>query len=322
MRTTEVRTTSDRPRTKRRLVVVALVASCALFVASCGSSDDAQPADTHIEASGRPIHVVASTNVYGSVVSAVGGDRVEVTSLIDNPNADPLEYETTAADAVAVQDAQLVVFNGNGYDPFMPQLLDATGGEPAVVDVVELSGLQMAAGDGQFNEHVFYDMSTVEHLADRIAAVLGATSPEDAAMFTANAQTFKGQIDGLRRLLAEIAAQHAGARIAVTEPLPGYLTAEAGLDNVTPPEFAEAIEEGDDPSAAALADMLALFDGDSADVLILNSQTQSAVTDQVEQAAEDAGVPVVSMSETLTSPDYVTWMNGQIVALAEALDAG
>ena len=240
--------------------------------------------------------------------------------MIDNANADPLEYETTAADALAVKEARLVVFNGNGYDTFMPQLVETAGVDTTVVEVVELSGLKAAAGDGEFNEHVFYDMATVQKLADKVAEVLGEASPADAATFTSNAAAFTSEIDTLRSQLADIKADHEGARIAVTEPLPGYLTNEAGLVNVTPAEFAEAIEEGDDPSAAALADMLALFGADPVAVLILNTQTQSPATDQVAQTAEAAAVPVVSMSETLTAADFVTWMDAQIKALAGALN--
>jgi zinc/manganese transport system substrate-binding protein len=233
-----------------------------------------------------------------------------------------LEYETTAADAVAVKGARLVVFNGNGYDTFMPELVKGVGTTTAVVEVVELSGLKATAGDGEFNEHVFYDMATVNKLADRAAEVLGKASPKDTAMFLANAKMFNAKIDGLRSQLATIAKAHSGARVAVTEPLPGYLTKEAGLDNVTPDAFAEAIEEGNDPSAEALAEMLALFGSDPVDVLILNTQTQGPATDQVAKAAKAAGVPVVSMSETLTTPDYIGWMDGQIKALAGALNAG
>ena len=311
-----------RSRTVRSIPMVAAVAVVSLLVAGCGSSETKSAATTSAAPKADRIRVVASTNVYGSVVGAVGGDRVEVTSLIANVNADPLKYETTAADAVAVKNARLVVFNGNGYDTFMPDLVKAAGGDTTVVEVVELSGLKAAGGDGEFNEHVFYDMATIQKLADRVANVLGLASPADAAAFTANADAFKKKVDGLRTQLAAIAAAHKGARVAVTEPLPGYVTDEAGLDNVTPDAFAEAIEEGDDPPAAALADMLALFSSNPVRVLILNTQTQSPATDQVAKAAKTAGVPVVSMSETLTSPDYITWMDGQIKALAKALNGG
>jgi zinc/manganese transport system substrate-binding protein len=291
---------------------VAVVSASFVLLAGCGSAGRSATGSDLIP-------IVASTNVYGSVVSAVGGSRVSVTSMINNANADPLKYETTAADAIAVKNARLVVFNGNGYDTFMPKLVEAAGAKTVVIEVVDLSGLKTAAGDGAFNEHVFYDLATIEKVADQVAKVLSSNRPKDAATFVANAEAFKVKIEGLRTQLAAIAKAHPGARVAVTEPLPGYLVREAGLENVTPAEFAEAIEEGSDPSAAALADMLSLFGRAPVKALILNTQTQGPATDQVAKAARAAGVPVVSMSETLTSPDFVTWMDGQITALASAL---
>lgn len=297
------------------LVMAALV----LGAAACGRQE---PAGISSRTEPETVSVAASTNVYGSVVSAVGGDRVSVTSFINNASADPLEYESTAADAAAVADAKLVVVNGDGYDTFMSQLIDADGGA-TVIDVAELSGLKRTGdGEGEFNEHVFYDLGTIQRLADAVAAELARLSPSDAATFTANAAAFKDEVGMLRAQLAEIKAEHAGARVAVTEPLAGYLVQEAGLRDVTPDEFAEAVEEGDDPASTVLVQMLELFsEQDPVEVLILNTQTQTAVTDQVRQAAGSAGVPVVEMSETLTTPDYLTWMGGQISALAKALDA-
>lgn len=303
------------------LSVVALVA------AGCGT--DAGPA-TSASASEEPaaagaggqISVVASTDVYGSIAAAVGGERVDVTSIIDDPNADPLEYEATPADAAAVAEAQVVIMNGNGYDEFMSQLVEAAGNVETVLDVSQLSGLQPADGEGEFNEHVWYSLDTVRALAETLAADLGEASPEDADTFAGNAEEFSGQVDALKEQVADISSASQGARVAVTEPLANYLLDEAGVENPTPEEFQEAIEEGNDPSAAVLQEMLALFGDDPVQALILNTQTQSAVTDQVREAAEAAEVAVVEMSETLTTPDYVDWMGGQIQALAAALEAG
>jgi zinc/manganese transport system substrate-binding protein len=97
----------------------------------------------------------------------------------------------------------------------------------------------------------------------------------------------------------------------------------AGLTDVTPHEFTEAIEEDTDPPAAVLQETLALFSGDPVRALIVNAQTETPSTDQVRNAAQTAGVPVVEMTETLPegSRDYVDWMGGQIDALAGALGA-
>lgn len=296
-----------------------------VLLAGCGTTEPSAEAGGAATAGGRgeAVRVVASTDVYGSIASSVGGDLVEVTSVISDSGADPLEYESTPSDAVAVTQAQVVIYNGGGYDEFMPQLVEGAGGIESVVNVSELSGLSSAAeatGE-EFNEHVWYDLETVQDLAVRLAAELGKAVPDEVETFEANAAEFNAQVDGLRDQLAQISAESGGARIAVTEPLTNYLLEDAGLENVAPEEFQEAIEEGSDPSAAVLQQMLGLFGDDPVEVLVLNTQTQSAVTDQVVQAAEAARVPIVQMSETLTAPEYVQWMSGQIDALAAALDA-
>jgi zinc/manganese transport system substrate-binding protein len=311
-------------RLARRLPVVFSATALALLVAGCGSTDE--PGSPAARESGgtttEPVQVVASTDVYGSIAETVGGDEVEVTSIIENASADPLEYEATPADGAAISAASLVILNGNGYDDFMSQLVEAAGGVKTVLDVSELSGLQPAAeaAGEEFNEHVWYNLETVQTLAMTLATELGKARPDAAESFVENATEFADEIDGLREKLADIAAENDGDRIAVTEPLANYLLAEAGLDNVAPEEFQEAIEEGNDPPARVLQEMLSLFGDDPVKVLVLNTQTQSPVTDQVLQAAEAADVPVVRMSETLTTPDYVEWMDGQIEALAQALD--
>ncbi|NKX51483.1 zinc ABC transporter solute-binding protein, partial [Arthrobacter deserti] len=94
------------------------------------------------------ISIVASTNVYGDIARTVGGDAVKVTSLITSPAQDPHSYEATARDKLAVSQADLVIENGGGYDSFLPVLVDDTGGDEGVlINAVEVSGLESAAGE-------------------------------------------------------------------------------------------------------------------------------------------------------------------------------
>jgi zinc/manganese transport system substrate-binding protein len=159
-------------------------------------------------------------------------------------------------------------------------------------------------------------------LAGQIAADLGAADPAGAPQFTANADAFGARVDGLTARVDALQAAHSGTRIAVTEPVPLYLTDAAGLVNATPPEFSEAVEEDADPPAAVVAATLDLFRTDPVRVLLVNAQTRTAVTDQVEQTARAAGVPVVEVGETLPAgtDDYVAWISGQLDALTDALD--
>ncbi len=320
-------------------LVAALAVVPVVALAACGSPAPAS-APTGPAQGERP-NVVASTNVYGAIARAVGGDLVEVTSLIDDPSADPHSYESTPADAATAAGADLVIANGGGYDDFLPQLVESAGGSATLIDVVELSGLEPAGaageehageehaeeeaghGHGAFNEHVWYSLPTVQELAGRLATDLGAVDAANTAAYTANAQQFSTRIDELIADAEAVEAAHQGARVAVTEPVPGYLLQQAGLIDATPAEFTEAVEEDTDPPAAALAEALALFSPPQpVAALVLNAQTATPSTDQVRAAAQTGGVPVVEFTETLPegATDYPTWMGAQIDALSAALN--
>ena len=311
----------------RSLAAAVSLAGVAMAVvtalAGCGSAAPVAPSTA-----GAPVQVVASTNVYGSIAHAVGGDRVAVTSIIHSPDADPHEYESTPADAAAVSRAKLVVVNGGGYDDFATKLLATTSTKPMVVNVVDLSGLQAAPGSTaapdapEFNEHVWYSLPTAKLLAAQLATDLGTSDPADTATFSRNAAAFTTRVDGLISKVAAIKAAHAGEKVAVTEPVPLYLLQDAGLVNATPATFSAAAEEGTDPSAAVLNETLRLFTGRQVKALLPNAQTESPSTRQVEQAAAAAGIAQVPVTETLPTgvDDYVTWQDGQISALADALN--
>lgn len=286
-------------------VVVALVAVAA---AGCGAGADA---GADAAADGK-IAVVTSTNVWGSVVQAVGGSDVHVTSLINDPAADPHSYADKPEDATRLTDAKLVVYNGGGYDDFFSKLADATETGAKRIVAFDISGYEDGA-----NEHVWYDLPTVKKVADKVAAELSAVAPDKKDTFAANAKTFDGKVDAL----AAKAAQVPDGDVVATEPVAKYLLDVAGLTDVTPPDFSEAIEEESDPPVVAVADTTDLITGGKVVALINNDQAESAVTNQLKDAATTAKVPVVNVSETLPPgvTDYVEWMTNQVGALSGAL---
>jgi zinc/manganese transport system substrate-binding protein len=308
---------TSHPRATLPATAVAGALAAALALAGCGQGASPPPAPS--PAAPAQVGVVASTDVYGSIASSVGGAHIHVTSIIHSPDADPHEYEATPADATAVSEAKVLIQNGGGYDDFAGKLVSAAGAKPTVIDVSRLSGLDTGA---DFNEHVFYSLPTVAKLADTLSADLSKVDPANTADYQANATAFKAKLDGLNGKLAAIKAAHPGARIAVTEPVPLYVTEQAGLTNATPEAFSHAVEEGNDPPAAVLQQTVALFSGPTkVSALLLNGQTESASTSQVEQAAVAGGVPVVKVTETLPAGtmDYVTWIGGEIDQLSTAL---
>lgn len=312
-------------RMRRLTALLGLVAASTLVLAGCAGSAGAD--------SGR-LSVVASTNVYGQIASEIGGDAVDVTSIVSSASQDPHSFEPSARDQLIVSKADLIIENGGGYDAFVDGLIDASGTKAPVITAAELSpawpadahddhaeaGHEDHAHIEGFNEHVWYDVDTVRVVAQEIADQLSQLDPDHASDFAANAKAFAGDLDGLDAALADIEAAHGGEQVFMTEPVPGYLVEDAGLVNVTPAAFSEAVEEEQDVAPATLLEALNLIGGGSVRVLITNTQTGGAETQAVVDAADEHGVPTIAFSETLPKGEtYVSWMQANIEALSAAL---
>ncbi|HYP46110.1 MAG TPA: zinc ABC transporter substrate-binding protein [Propionibacteriaceae bacterium] len=290
-----------------------------LVAFSACSSGTASPSDSGSSVPSHAIVVVASTNVYGDIAQTVGGDAVHVTSIISDPTQDPHSYEANTQVALQLSKAKLVIENGGGYDDFVDTMLRSTKNQPAVVNAVEVTGLRPAAGE-QLNEHVWYSLSSVQQVATRVARELATIDPSRASTFTANASTFNAGVDKLLSAQAQNKERYAGAGVAITEPVPLYLLEAAGLQNMTPEEFSEAIEEGEDVPTAVLKRTLDLFAERQVKALVYNEQTSGPVTEQVTSAAERAGIAVMPVTETLPQGQtYLTWMRSNISRLGQAL---
>ncbi len=306
-----------------RLSLPALAAASVLAVAGLTGCATTSTADD-----GR-LSIVASTNVYGDIAAQIAGDHATVTSIITSAAQDPHSYEASAQNQLAIADADLVIRNGGGYDPFVDSLVDASGNDGVVLlDAVEISGLaadEAVADDGHghiegFNEHVWYSFEAMDALAQELAAQLGDLDAANADSYRANYEGFAADLGALEQRAHDLHEEFEGTGVAITEPVPLYLLAELGLDNMTPDEFSEAIEEGADVPPLVLDETLQLFTTGAVGLLAYNEQTAGAETDEVRAAAEAAGIPVVSFTETLPDgADYLSWMTDNLEAVAAAL---
>ncbi len=302
-------------RSARRALVAAL-AGLGVMLTACSPT-----AGTSRGAAGDGVvDVVASTSVYGNIVSSIGGDKVRVSSIITRTSQDPHSYEVTTQDKLAVAKAELLLENGGGYDDFIQKLADDSGlDRKNVLNASELSGLENA-GQAGFNEHVWYSLPAMTRLADAVAAKLGELEPSAAGTFRTNAAAFKESLAGLEAKLAAVKASAGQGAAAVTEPVPLYLLEAAGLENKTPADYMEAIESGADVPPAVLKDAVGLVRSGGVKLLAYNVQTEGPQTLALKDAATAAGVPVLNFSETL--PDgktYVQWMAENVDGIGKTL---
>ena len=198
-------------------------------------------------------------------------------------------------------------------------MLEASGTKAVVLNAVDLSGRTAPAG-GELNEHVWYDVETVRKVARALETELAAAAPDDASTFETNLTTFEGGLDTLEQKIQADRATTDGQPVAITEPVPGYLLDALGARNVTPVEFSEAIEEETDVPVDVLQETLSLFAQRQVRALVHNEQTTGPQTELVLEAAQDDGIAVVPVTETLPEgKDYTTWMTENVDAIAAAL---
>lgn len=283
-----------------------LVSSLSAVLAACGGGSRS-----------GALPVVASTNVYGDIVSQIGGSHVAVTSILEDPNADPHLFEPGAANALAVAKARVVVQNGLGYDDFMKKLESAApnSGRGVVVAAAVL-GIRGAGA----NPHLWYDVPLLPKIAAAIAASLAKADPAHAPAYRKRLASFKASLAPLDRAVAAIRAKYAGVPVAYTEPVPGYLVTAAGLHNLAPASFTRLIMQGSEPAPSAVSAMMALTVHRRISVLLYNKQSVSPITARLQAAATKAGVAVVGVTETLPpGATFQGWQLGQVESLRRAL---
>lgn len=329
----------------RSLLAAAVALPAAgLILAGCGSST----ASESTEADSAAISVVATTNVYGQIARAIGGESVEVSEIITSAAQDPHSYEPTARDKLAISNATLVLANGGGYDQFMDSLVssipEGKAGEITLVHAVDSSPVaeesEAAGHEGEsaeehaqhaeedsheghdhsaYNEHIWYDLESMGDLADALAESFGKADSANAEQYQQNAASFNEGIDKLEQQLET--AKLDGKSFVMTEPVPFHLLHAAGMEDATPEGLSEAIEEGEGIAPITMKKAEDLLSAGDADMLAYNVQTEGSETKALKKSAEQGQIPVVDFAETIQDDSsYLEWMESNISDLASAIN--
>jgi zinc/manganese transport system substrate-binding protein/manganese/iron transport system substrate-binding protein len=189
-------------RSRSRLVVACV--GVAIIVLAC-----ATPGASSTPA-GNALRVITSTTVFADMVEQIGGDHVEVSSIVP-AGAGPEDYEPKPDDARRLADAQLIVSNGVGLDDFLDDLIEATGTN--ATRLVLGDGIPAITIDGERNPHFWLDPSLVEgHYIPAIRDALVGLRPADADAILASADEYSAQVHRLdeeaKAKLATIPATH------------------------------------------------------------------------------------------------------------------
>jgi zinc/manganese transport system substrate-binding protein len=263
-----------------------------------------------------PLQVLAVENFYSSLVNQLGGQCVRTTTILSDPDADPHEFQPTAGDVRSFQGAQLVIENGLGYDDFADKIIATLSKPPSVLKAGDVVGLQVGA-----NPHIWYSAGYVDQIKTAILATLKQLNPGAATYYDAQAAALDQAFGTYRGLIAQIGSQFGGTPVAATESIFVDMAYTTGLRLISPPEFMNAIAEGNDPSARDIAVFQDLLANRRVRVLIYNTQTVTSMTEQLKALAQQNNIPIVGVSETLPvgAQTFQGWQAAELQALLNAL---
>ncbi len=300
-----------RSRLGTALVALALAFIAAQLLAACGSSGGASRSSTKLR-------VVAAEDFWGSIAQQLGGHKVQVTSIITNPAADPHEYEPTSSNAREMAAAQMAIVNGIGYDTWATKLLAANPStERTVLTVGELLGLKA----GQ-NPHQWYSPSSVQRVIDQISADYIRADPGHSDFFDARRSQLESKsLAVYHQLIAQIKREFAGIPVGASESIFAPFAPALGLRLLTPVGFINAIAEGSEPTPADKSTADRQITDHQIKVWVYNSQNATPDVQRLNEAAKAAGIPIATVTETLTpeGASFQAWMSRELEGLRAAL---
>lgn len=290
-------------------IAIAALASVGMLasVAACGSGQSTSEKNETIE-------VAASVNQWGTVAKALGGDNVNVTSIINSTNVDAHDYEPTTSDIAKLQKAQVIIVNGAGYDAWAVKA--AQTANATIVNAAEVGGVN----DGE-NPHVWFSVDVRKAVAQ---AITEAYEQADAAKkndFDKMNDQWTAEENNVESKIAEVKQKTDGLAYAATESVASYLAEDMGLADATPSGYARATANESEPTPTDIKQFTDALKAGEIKLLVVNTQEESELTGKITDAAKSVEVPMVELTEQMPEQyDSLTaWMEGLVDAFSQAI---
>jgi zinc/manganese transport system substrate-binding protein len=213
----------------------------------------------------------------------------------------------------------LVIVNGAGYDTWALDLIAANNNpNQTVLNVQQLIGQSIGA-----NPHFWYSPYYVNQTVNAMYNDLVAINPANSAYYKLKYENLNTSLGEYNQRIDEIRQKFAGTEVASTESIFVYLANATGLDVVSPPDFMEAVADGNDPSPQSIIQFQQQLQSGNVSVLVYNEQTISPLTQSMKTLASENNVTVVGVTETIQPPDvsFQDWMNAELITLQNGLNA-
>jgi zinc/manganese transport system substrate-binding protein len=264
------------------------------------------------------VNVVASFSILGDFVGNVGGDRVDVTTLV-GPNGDVHVYTPPPADARKIAEAKLLVVNGLGLEGWLPRLVQSSGGKATIVEASnDIKPLQVGAAA---DPHAWQSVANAKIYVANIRDALDAADPGAAAAYQANAQNYLAKLDVLDHEVREAVSQIPQSRRKVisTHRAFGYFAAAYGIEFIAP----LGVSTESEPSARDIAGIIRQIKIEAIPAVFLENISDDRLMRRI-SAETGAHIGGTLYSDSLTdekgeAPTYIDMVRHNIKALTSAL---
>ncbi|MFQ8951122.1 MAG: metal ABC transporter solute-binding protein, Zn/Mn family [Bifidobacterium pseudocatenulatum] len=290
-------------------IAIAALASVGMLasVAACGSGQSTSEKNGTIE-------VVASVNQWGTMAKTLGGDNVNVTSIINSTNVDAHDYEPTTSDIAKLQKAQVIIVNGAGYDAWAVKA--AQSADATIVNAAEVGGVN----DGE-NPHVWFSAEVRKAVAQAITKAYKQVDAAKKNDFDKMNDQWTAEENNVESKIAEVKQKTDGLAYAATESVASYLAKDMGLADATPSGYARATANESEPTPTDIKQFTDALKAGEIKLLVVNTQEESELTGKITDAAKSVEVPMVELTEQMPEQyDSLTaWMEGLVDAFSQAI---
>jgi len=264
------------------------------------------------------VNVVTSFSILGDFVKNVGGERVNVTTLV-GPDGDVHVYTPAPADAKKIADAKLLVINGLGLEGWLPRLLQASGSKaPIIIATKNIAPLKLGS---DADPHAWQSVANAKKYVTNIRDALGAADPADAETFRANTERYLAELDALDREVREAIGKIPESRrkIISTHDAFGYFASAYGIKFIAP----LGVSTESEASARDIAGIITQIKTAKIPAVFLENISDPRL---IRQIATETGARIggTLYSDSLTgekgdAPTYIDMVRHNIRALTGAL---
>lgn len=294
---------------KKILTKILLLMSLSIILFACSKPENN---------SSNKIKVVTSVNFYAEIAKNIAGDNIEIHSIIDSTNVDPHDFEPTPEDAKKVSEADIVIFNGGGYDSWFEKLANNSK------NIIKINAAELINLKNGENEHIWYNPEVLKNVSEQFTKEIIKKDNSKSDEYMQNKEKYNLELKKIYDKIETLKNKTSNKFVITTEPVFDYVISELNLLTTDETKrLAKSVAEGNDPSPQDLKKIQEDIKSKKISFIINNVQTINKTVESIILLAEENNIPILNVYETKPeNTTYVDWMISQYDNLEKIIDTG